>query len=43
MSLFDAKITVEAKSLHIPLFNLLIKFAVVGKTKIISAHLDNDI
>ena len=43
MSLLDANITVEAKSSARPLLNLLIKLAVVGTTKIISAHLDKDI
>ena len=42
-SLLDANNTVVAKSSALPIDNLLIKLAVVGKTIIKSAHLDNEI
>ena len=40
IGLFDAKITVEAKSSAEPLASLEIVFAVAGAIKIKSAHLD---
>ena len=41
ISLFDAKRTVVAKSSALPKLNLVIKFAVVGKTITKSAHLES--
>ena len=43
MGLFDAKITVDAKSSEEPLASLEIVFAVAGSTRIKSAHLESAI
>ena len=43
IGLFDAKMTVEAKSSDEPLASFEIVLAVTGSTKIKSAHLDKEI
>ena len=40
--LFDANISVDAKSSALPVASFAIEFAVIGANKIISHHLDND-
>jgi uncharacterized YccA/Bax inhibitor family protein len=42
-SLLEARITVVARSSALPAFNFVIIFAVVGKTRIISAQRDKEI